>query len=402
MKKLILLIALALAGAAGWFLLRPAAPEEVPFAKARRERLVASLSTNGKVEPVEWRPIRAEKGGLIGRLLIEDGRAVAAGAVVAVLKTEEAQSELTAAEARVASARADLERFAQGGRPAELTEIENALARVDLDRRQAQRDAESLKRLVDKNAATRAELEAAERKVTSLDLEAQSLARRKSSLTSTAERTAAESRLREAEVAAQEARRRISLAQVVSPLSGVIYNLSVRPGAYLQPGDLIANVGQVKQLRVRVAVDEPELGRVAVGQPVEITWDALPGAVWKGVVERMPAEIVAAGTRQVGQVLCTIENAEGKLVPGTNVIAEIRTAVVEDAISIPKEALRTQGGQTGVFRLAGARIEWRPVRAGISSATRSQIMEGVAEGDSVALPTDRMLSHYQTVRPIYP
>ncbi|MFN0171010.1 MAG: efflux RND transporter periplasmic adaptor subunit [Bryobacteraceae bacterium] len=402
MKKLLLLVLLALVGAAGWFLTRPAAPQEVPFAKARRERLVASLSTNGKVEPAEWRPIRAEKGGLIERLLIEDGRPVGAGAVVALLKAEETQNELAAAEARVAAARADLERFDRGGRPSELTEIDNAVARVEFDRRQAQQEAESLKRLVDRNAATRVELEAAERKLTSLDLEAKSLARRKSSLVTAAERTAAESRLREAESATREARRRISLAGIMSPISGVVYNLSVRSGAYLQPGDLIANVGQVKRLRVRVAVDEPELGRVAVGQPVEIGWDALPGVVWKGAVEQMPSEIVASGTRQVGQVICTIDNADGRLLPGTNVIAEIRTAVVEDAISIPKEALRTQGGQSGVFRLSGARIEWRPVRAGISSATRSQILEGLPDGDFVALPTDRVLSHQQNVRPIYP
>ena len=62
--------------------------------------------------------------------------------------------------------------------------------------------------------------------------------------------------------------------------------LFFRAGSYVSPGDLVANVGQAGRLRVRVYVDEPELGRVAVGQPVTITWDALPGQSWPGKVEK--------------------------------------------------------------------------------------------------------------------
>ena len=56
-------------------------------------------------------------------------------------------------------------------------------------------------------------------------------------------------------------------AEIHSPLSGVIYTLTARSGAYLNAGDPIANVGQLERLRVRVYVDEPELGRIAIGQP---------------------------------------------------------------------------------------------------------------------------------------
>src|SRR5205814_3029488 len=121
------------------------------------------------------------------------------------------------------------------------------------------------------------------------------------------------------------ARRRLSQGIIRSPMSGIIYNLSVRPGAYVTPGGLIANVGRLDKLRVRVYVDEPELGRVAVGQPVTITWEGLPGQTWNGTVEKLPTEIVTLGTRQVGEVLCSIDNPGQKLVPGTNVDVKIRT-----------------------------------------------------------------------------
>ena len=153
----------------------------------------------------------------------------------------------------------------------------------------------------------------------------------------------------------------------------MIYGLKIRPGAFLQPGDEIANIGQLDRVRVRVYVDEPELGRVSVGQPVIITWTAQPGKHWSGTVEKGATGIVALGTRQVGEVLCTIDNPGHELVPGTNVDAEIRTSVVEGAITIPRETLRREASGLGVYVLDGDVIRWRAVQTGTSSITRVAI-----------------------------
>ena len=72
--------------------------------------------------------------------------------------------------------------------------------------------------------------------------------------------------------------------------------------------------------------------------------------------------------------------------PGTNVNAEIRTAVVENALVIPKETLRHDAQGDYVFALKGDTIERRAVKKGISSITQVQILEGLADGDAVALP----------------
>ena len=153
---------------------------------------------------------------------------------------------------------------------------------------------------------------------------------------------------------------------------------------------------------MRVYVDEPELGRVSVGFPVNISWDALPGRAWPGVVEQLPTEIHPLGTRQVGEVLCTIDNPHHVLVPGTNVNAEIRARVVENALTIPKEAMRRDANGPGVFVLAGDTIRWRAVKTGTSSISRVQIADGLAEGDAVALPTDVTLRDGERVRAAYP
>ena len=116
----------------------------------------------------------------------------------------------------------------------------------------------------------------------------------------------------------------------------------------------------------------------------------------------MPTQIQPLGTRQVGEVLCTIENPMRELVPGTNVNAEIRASVVAGALTIPKEALRRDANGTGVFALTGGEVHWRPVKYGSTSISRVQILEGVTEGDSVALPTSFALHDGQKVTAAYP
>jgi multidrug efflux pump subunit AcrA (membrane-fusion protein) len=127
--------------------------------------------------------------------------------------------------------------------------------------------------------------------------------------------------------------------------------------------------------------------------PVAITWDALPGRVWKGEVESMPTQIVALGTRQVGEVIVTIENQGLELLPGTNVNAEIQSQVVENALTVPKEAIR----RDGVFVLRDGRVRWTPVRLGPSSLTRTAVLSGVSEGDMVALNTEAPLEDGERV-----
>jgi HlyD family secretion protein len=158
-------------------------------------------------------------------------------------------------------------------------------------------------------------------------------------------------------------------------------------------------VGSLDRVRVRVYVDEPELGRVAVGLPVTIRWQALAGREWKGTVERKPTSIQALGSRQVGEVLCTIENPGGELLPGTNVDAEIRTAVVDNALVIPRESLRHDAAGDYVFTLNGDVVERRNVKTGASSVTLVEIVSGLKEGDPVMLPSDTSVKPGDRVTP---
>lgn len=193
---------------------------------------------------------------------------------------------------------------------------------------------------------------------------------------------------------------------VRAPIAGTVYQFDLKPGAFLETGGLVATIGQLDRVRVKVFVDEPDLGRVAVGKRVAITWDAKPGREWTGEVDKTPTEIVALGTRQVGEVLCVIANPGHELLPGTNVNVEIRSDQVANALTIPKEAVRREQGQTGVFALTAngsgqQTVEWKKVTLGIGSTTRTQV-EGLKDGDAVALTSEKALKNGMAVSPRFP
>ena len=392
MKKA--LVSLLLAGVAVvivWGVLRKGDPPKVSFARVKRQTLVSTLPTNGKVEPWLWQAVRAETGGVVSSAPVEDGQTVAAGAVMAGITDAALQAETDAAQAKLNEARANLATQEAGGKPAEFTDIDNSLARARFDLAQAQKVLASLERLVAQHASTQQEADAAREKVQQSELEIAGLEKRRRSLSSPTEVAAARARVGDAETALGLARKRAELSVVRAPMAGVVYGREVRPGSYLNAGDLVANVGRMDRLRVRVYVDEPELGRVAVGQPVTITWDALPGRQWHGEVDKKPVAVEALGSRQVGEVVCSIDNEGRALIPGTNVNAEIRTAVVENALAIPKEALRHDAQGDYVLALKGGAVERRAVKKGASNIALVQVVEGLTDGDAVALPSDAPL-----------
>jgi HlyD family secretion protein len=394
---LILIILLAI-GLAVWIRQMKTAPPEVPFAPVGRERLVSSLSTNGQVEPEAWVSVRAERAGVVDRVAVEKGQDVRPGALLVALAARDARAEVAAAEAAVAQASARLQTLTQGGSSTSRVEIANEIARDRQDLAAAQSDYEALKRLEEKQAATGQQVTDAARRVERLRTAIEGLEKRQAALVDTTDLASARARIQEAQATLEQARVRLQHSLIRSPMTGTVYDLPVRRGSYVNAGDPVASVGNLRTLRVRIFVDEPELGRVAVGMPVTVTWDALQGREWHGTVERMPTEIVALGTRHVGVVYSTIENPDLKLVPGTNVAVEITSQVVAAGLTIPKEAIRTENAQTGVYVLRDGHVEWQPIKLGASSITRAVVTSGLAQGDQVALRSERALHNGEAVR----
>lgn len=396
---LVLLVALGAAGLVAWLVRAKSAPPQVSFAKTERASISSVVSTNGKVEPIEYAEVRVEAAGLVKRVAVHAGETVAKDAVLAELGTPGVEEEIEAASAREAQARAELSTLEAGGPSADEAEIAGSLQRLRSDREAAQKNLESLDRLTKKQAATPFEAEQARQAVRSLDVQIVSLEHRRTALVGKGDLAAAQARVREAAANVQSTKSRVIRSLIHAPMAGTIYDLPARTGSYLNVGDTVARIGKLDPVRVRVYVDEPELGRIAAGQKVRLTWDGLAGREWNGVVASRPSQVIALGSRQVGEVLCTIDNPGRELAPGTNVNAFILTQVVENALTIPKAAVR-RGNGVGVFVLQGdSTVKWQPVTTGISDALRVEIRSGLQAGDAVSLAADVALNSGDSVTP---
>jgi hypothetical protein len=146
---------------------------------------------------------------------------------------------------------------------------------------------------------------------------------------------------------------------------------------------------------VRAFIDEPELGVLEPNQPVKITWAALPNRSWAGKTEIIPKQVVARGSRSVGELLCSVNNDKLELLPNTNVNVRINSRERLGVLAVPRGAVEAQGARRYVFvvkknqlGVGKSILEKREIQVGIADATSYEVVSGLQEGEMVALPGD--------------
>ena len=115
--------------------------------------------------------------------------------------------------------------------------------------------------------------------------------------------------------------------------------------------------------------------------------DAKMGQVWNGHIDRTPVTVITYGTRTVGEVLIKIDDADGKLLPDTNVTVTVTTASEPNALTVPREALHSENGKSYVFKVVDDGLKRTPVVTGTINLTQVAILSGLNDGDLVAIGT---------------
>lgn len=402
MNKYWLLLLLPIGLLIWWGVGRSQSAPLVHFSPVTRITLESTVTTNGKVEPAQSAAARAENGGVVRTVNIQRGERVTAGETLITLDPASPESDLAAAQAREQEAQAELRTLTQGGRAATVASLQDSIksARTAVD--VAQRNYDTMKRLQAQQAATAMQVQDARDALVRAQEQLTAAQNQRRNLVTSTDKAVAAAKVRDAAAAVALAKHRLALSYVTSPIAGTVYQFDLKVGAYLQPGELVALVGKLTQMKVTVYVDEPDLGRVASGMPVRITWDARPGQVWWGHVNQMPTEVVALGTRTVGEVVTLVDNPNRDLLPGVTVNATIISKTAKDALAMPKAALRSLNGSNGVFRLKKSALVWTPVQTGVSDVNNVQILSGLKQGDEVADrvvdPTDAEIRNGMHVR----
>ncbi len=359
----------------------------VPAAPAEHASLVSTISTNGRVEPQVNYEVHSPIATTVKKVYVQTGDQVAAGKLLLELDDVQARAREASAESGVKTAQAALEAVTHNGTRQERQVTEAALARARRERDEARRSLEALTKLNSTGAASLNEVAAARQRLDAAESTLQALEQGATSRYSPAEVERARAELRDAEASLAAARQVVEQTSVRAPAAGTVYSLDAGPTEYVEEGKMLLQLADLHHERVRAYFDEPEIGRLAVGQKIQIKWDAKPGQIWNGHIERTPVTVINLGTRSVGEVLVKIDDADGGLLPDTNVTVTVTVSSEPNALSVPRDALHAESGKTFVYKVVNGGLQKTFVTTGTTNLTEVSILSGLEEGDLVATGT---------------
>ena len=405
-----ILIFLALAAIVAFVLVKLSGRQPVAkimAVKPVRENLVASVSSNGKVEPISPYVMRAQLDTFVQKIHVTEGQPVKKGQLLLELDVKDASAHLAQAQARLLQAQDDLRAAQDGGRSDSAAKASGDLAKAIAERDQIKRNHDALQRLIALQAATKTELAANEVELTKAQAEVDRLTAVKSEFDRAVKLDAGKYNLQvqqaQNEVAALL--EKVQDGKIAAPADGTLYSLPVRQGDFVKVGDLLAEMADLHRIRVRAFVDEPELGGLEPNEPVRITWDAMPNRTWDGKTEVIPKQVVPRGSRSVGELLCSVNNEKLELLPNVNVDVRISARERANVLTVPRSAVESEAGKRFVFVVKDGGInvgqnslEKRSIIVGIADAANYEVIAGLSEGEMVALPGDFDLRDGMLVR----
>jgi HlyD family secretion protein len=331
----VLVFALACGGAEG---------PPPPTAAAQRGRVERIVVATGTIEPVKEVEVRPRIPGIVQHIHVEEGDEVEEGQLLVEIERELLASQVS--EARAALQEARFKRsFAE-------SELERARALVQSGARSSQYLDEQQTAFDQADAATA-----------------------------------------RAAAALHTLSTQLSYADVLSPLAGRVLAVHVEEGNAVSPvtavtgGTLLLSIAATETLHLDGLVDENEVARVVVGQPARVRTEAFPERSFEGRVRKIAPLGERIQNVTYFRVEIEITDADAALLrPRMSGDADIVTEVVEDALVLPETALQYRGDEIFVRTPNADGFEERPVEIGIVDGTRVQVLDGLAEGEVVALP----------------
>jgi HlyD family secretion protein len=337
-----------------------------------RKDLSSSITSNGKVEPITPYFLRAKFDGFVDQVPVVENQNVKAGQLLVTLNDIDARAQLDRVRAQLTAQEDDLRAAQGGGRTDQAAQAADQLRSAEAQRDQLQHQQEALSKLVPEKAATPDELEQTRTALERANAQVDQLTKAKEQFQHQVTLDQHQLALSVSELQAEMAewQEKVDSSRVVAPVAGALVSLDVHLHDFVHTGDLLAEVADLKQVRVRAYIDEPELGQLEPNQAVEISWEALPGRIWTGHTESIPRQVVARGARNVGEVLCSISNEQMELIPNTTVDVRILLRMHPDVLTVPRGAVEIVGSRRYVYRVEDRRLHRSEIKVGIRRAGR--------------------------------
>lgn len=392
------LLFLVVAGLVAFLLVRISGRQPVAKIAATRpvrQNIVASVSSNGKVEPISPFNVWARSNTFVEKVYASEGQNVKKGQLLLELDVKDVTAQLAEAQSKLLRAQDDLRAAKSGGHPDEAARVAGDLIKAEADRDRLRRSHESLQRLLAQGAATKDELAANDLSLAKAESDVAKLTAAQAEFKRLVgvDATRAQFAVEQAQSDVAELQDKVRQGRISAPGDGTLYSLPVKTGDYVKVGELLAEMADLHKVRVRAFIDEPEMGGLEANLPVRITWDALPNRSWQGETEIIPKQVVARGSRSVGELLCSVENSNLELLPNINVNVKINLKERMNVVTVPRGAVETEGGKRFVFvvregAVGKTTLEKRQIAVGIADATSFEVLSGLQGNETVALPGD--------------
>jgi RND family efflux transporter MFP subunit len=334
-----------------------AVPERVTITD--RVSLIGSLRAKQRVE------VTPKASGRLLEIRVDRGDRVRAGQIVARLEDDELRQQVRSAEAAQQVARASL----------------------------AQREAELANR---KSELERYRNLSADGVVSSQQLETASTAVE----VTQAQMNLAQAQIAQAEAELEELRIRLGQTEIASPLTGIVATRFVDAGALLSSSTPILLILDLSTMLTVVNVPERDVTKIRVGSTAKVTVDALAGKEFLGRVVRI-SPILDPQTR-TAPVEIELENAGEQLKAEMFSRVDLNLETRREALLVPRDALVYRNERQGVFVVDAETARFQPVVTGLAEGDMIEIVEGVAEGDTVVSRGANLLQNGDLLRLLTP
>lgn len=331
----------------------------------RTLRVTGTLAADDEAE------VAAETAGRVVSTPVERGSRVDAGTVLVEVVPIEAEAQAREADANVAQLEARL--AIEPGHPFavdDVPEVRSARAARDL----AEADFARIKNLLEQRVVSQAEFDLRR-------TQAEAARNQAETVTNGAQQTFRQ--LEAARARAALAHKSLADTKVRAPFAGLVVERKVSVGDFVTRGMKVATVVRITPLRVELSVPEQAVGQIAAGQRVRLLVDAYPGRIFDGRVRYVSPALRADQRALVAEAITA--NTDAVLKPGMFVTAEVELPATTPSLMVPSAAIQSSAGFSHVFVVRGDRVQQRLITPGAVVGDRTEVLNGLVAGETVAL-----------------
>lgn len=439
-KKIVLIVGVILVAAAivGFTVVRAQSGyTKVVTGKVVREDLVTQVSGTGQIRPKTFVNLGATAMGRVTRFYVKEGDLVKKGQIVATIENVQQGANVEGQKATVAAAKTDIASYVAAEKTAEAN-VEHAKA----DLEQKQFDFERAKSLYKEQLIAKQDYDA---KKAAYDLAVATVSQTDAAVVQAKANTDSARGHMQANVATLRSDTdMLNRTIATAPFDGIVTNEPMREGETVvegiqnTEGSTLMTLADMSIITAEVKIDETDIINVALGQPVDVTVDAIPGKVFKGHVTLVGDQALlrssglatstsTSGTEEAKdfKVVVTLDTTSDDLRPGLSTTAKITTAKQNSVLAIPIQALTVRppddsgagphvvnansgkppaDTQQGVYVVrmdhGKLRAVFVPVPTGITGTTDIQVTGGLNEGDEIVVGPYKVLRNLKNNSPI--